>query len=71
VISPAHIVAELGEVLAGRAGGRMDADEITLFKSLGLAVEDAAAARLLHHRAAADPNLPVARLAPRSARGPA
>jgi ornithine cyclodeaminase/alanine dehydrogenase-like protein (mu-crystallin family) len=71
VISPAHIVAELGEVLAGRAGGRMDADEITLFKSLGLAVEDAAAARLLYDRAAADPTLPVARLAPRSDRGTA
>jgi ornithine cyclodeaminase len=65
-ISPAHIVAELGWVLAGRAGGRMDADEITLFKSLGLAVEDAAAARLVYDRAASDPALPRVRLAPRS-----
>jgi ornithine cyclodeaminase len=40
-----HIVAELGEVLIGAALGRTDPDEVTLFKSLGLAVEDVAAAR--------------------------
>jgi ornithine cyclodeaminase len=40
-----HIVGEIGEVLAGAAPGRQSADEITLFKSLGLAVEDLAAAR--------------------------
>lgn len=45
-ITDAHIVGELGEVLAGRIGGRRDAREITLFKSLGLGVEDVAAA---HH----------------------
>jgi alanine dehydrogenase len=43
-ITPEHIVAELGEVLIGRAGARGGADEITLFKSLGLAIEDLAAA---------------------------
>jgi ornithine cyclodeaminase/alanine dehydrogenase-like protein (mu-crystallin family) len=41
-----HIRAELGEVLAGMAAGRRSAAEITLFKSLGLAVEDLAAAEL-------------------------
>ncbi len=41
-----HIRAELGEVLAGTAAGRRSAGEITLFKSLGLAVEDLAAAEL-------------------------
>jgi ornithine cyclodeaminase len=41
-----HIVAEIGELLLGQAAGRRTADEITLFKSLGLAVEDLAAA---HH----------------------
>jgi ornithine cyclodeaminase len=41
-----HIRAELGEVLAGMAAGRRSAGEITLFKSLGLAVEDLAAAEL-------------------------
>jgi len=39
-----HIRAELGEVLAGTAAGRRDAAELTLFRSLGLAIEDLAAA---------------------------
>jgi ornithine cyclodeaminase len=39
-----HVRAELGEVLAGTAPGRRDAAELTLFRSLGLAVEDLAAA---------------------------
>lgn len=46
-----HIRAELGEVLLGVAPGRSSAEEITLFKSLGLAVEDLAAVRLIHQRA--------------------
>jgi ornithine cyclodeaminase/alanine dehydrogenase-like protein (mu-crystallin family) len=41
-----HIRAELGEVLAGAAGGRTPADGLTLFRSLGIAVEDLAAATL-------------------------
>ena len=48
-----HIVAELGQVLAGGAAGRRAAGEITLFKSLGIAVEDIAAARRVHQNAAA------------------
>jgi ornithine cyclodeaminase len=43
-IGPEHIVGEIGEVLTSRAPGRASADEITLFKSLGLAIEDLAAA---------------------------
>ena len=43
-ITPDHIVAEIGELLVGRAQGRRDRGEITLFKSLGLAIEDLAAA---------------------------
>ncbi len=43
-VGPEHIKAELGEVLIGIKPGRSSADEITLFKSLGLAVEDLAAA---------------------------
>jgi len=39
-----HVRAELGEVLAGTAAGRRDAAELTMFRSLGLAVEDLAAA---------------------------
>jgi ornithine cyclodeaminase/alanine dehydrogenase-like protein (mu-crystallin family) len=44
VIDTTHVLAELGEVLLGRHPGRADHDEITLYKSLGLAVQDVAAA---------------------------
>ncbi len=44
LIAHGHIRAELGELLVGAAPGRASADEITLFRSLGLAVEDIAAA---------------------------
>lgn len=47
-IGPEHIQAEIGEVLAGLAAGRRSAEEITLFKSLGLAVEDLAAAHWIN-----------------------
>lgn len=47
------IKAELGEILIGAAAGRQSNDEITLFKSLGLAVEDLAAAAFLYDRAQA------------------
>jgi ornithine cyclodeaminase/alanine dehydrogenase-like protein (mu-crystallin family) len=43
---PGHIRAELGEVVAGMHEGRTERDEITLFRSLGLAIEDLAAAEL-------------------------
>ena len=46
-----EIKAELGEILIGAAKGRTGADEITLFKSLGIAVEDLASAQLLHAKA--------------------
>jgi ornithine cyclodeaminase len=45
-----HIVAELGELVAGAPGRRTDA-EITIFKSLGLAVEDVTAADVAYRRA--------------------
>ena len=45
-IGPDHIRAELGELLAGLHPGRTSDGELTLFKSLGLAVEDLAAAEL-------------------------
>lgn len=52
-IDESHIVGELGEVLLGRVEGRRAPDEITLFKSLGLAVEDVAAARAVLEQARA------------------
>jgi len=50
-IGPDHIVAELGEVLTGIHPGRRTDDELTVFKSLGIAVEDLAAAELCVARA--------------------
>lgn len=49
-----HILAELGEVLAGRHPGRRSDDEITLFESVGIAVEDVAAAHHVTRRAMAE-----------------
>jgi ornithine cyclodeaminase/alanine dehydrogenase-like protein (mu-crystallin family) len=46
-----HVVAELGDVVTGAAPGRTTPHEITIFKSLGLAVEDLAAASLAFERA--------------------
>jgi ornithine cyclodeaminase/alanine dehydrogenase-like protein (mu-crystallin family) len=42
-----HVRAELGEVLAGIAPGRQDDGELTLFRSLGIGVEDLAAAEIV------------------------
>ncbi len=50
-IGPEHIRAELGEVLKGEKAGRTSAEEITLFKSLGLAIEDLASAEYLYRKA--------------------
>jgi ornithine cyclodeaminase/alanine dehydrogenase-like protein (mu-crystallin family) len=50
-IGPDHIKAELGDVLVGTHPGRESEDELTLFKSLGLAVEDLASAELVVRRA--------------------
>ncbi|MGD9141301.1 MAG: ornithine cyclodeaminase family protein [bacterium] len=46
-----HFYAELGEVVSGKKQGRMDNREITLFKSNGLAIQDAAAARVVYDKA--------------------
>jgi ornithine cyclodeaminase len=53
VIGPDHIAGEIGEVAAGRVAGRRRPEEITLFKSLGIAAEDIAFARFLLDRAEA------------------
>ena len=53
VRSRPRISAELGEVITGMAPGRRDDQEITLFESLGLAVEDLAAAAHAYRRARA------------------
>jgi alanine dehydrogenase len=48
---PEHIAGELGELVLGRAAGRQSPEQITVFKSLGMAVEDVAAADLVYRRA--------------------
>ena len=55
LIGDDHIVGEIGELLVDppRVVGRRTADEVTLFKSLGLAIEDLAAARRIYDRAVA------------------
>jgi alanine dehydrogenase len=46
-VDPAHVHAELGELVTGAKTGRRSRDEITLYKSVGVAVQDAAAAALV------------------------
>jgi ornithine cyclodeaminase/alanine dehydrogenase-like protein (mu-crystallin family) len=53
VIAGGNIFAEIGEVLAGRKPGRESAEEITLFKSVGVAAEDLASAELVYRNALA------------------
>ena len=50
---PEHAHTELGDVLGGRAPGRGSPEEVTVFKSLGLAVEDVCAAELAYRLARA------------------
>ena len=45
--SQAHIAAELGEIIAGHKPGRIDANQITFFKSVGNAAQDAIAAQIV------------------------
>ena len=48
----AHVVCEIGDVLAGRVRGRENDSQITIYKSLGHVAQDLAAAAYLHERAA-------------------
>ncbi|MFY9554862.1 MAG: ornithine cyclodeaminase family protein [Blastocatellia bacterium] len=50
-IASDHIKAEIGELLIGAKSGRRAQDEITIFKSLGLAIEDLASADYLYQKA--------------------
>ena len=45
------IHGEIGEVLAGAKAGRSSADEITLYKSVGIAIQDVATAQLVYRKA--------------------
>jgi ornithine cyclodeaminase/alanine dehydrogenase-like protein (mu-crystallin family) len=46
-IGPDHVHAELGELVAGAKPGRIRQEQITLYKSVGVAVQDAVAAMLV------------------------
>jgi ornithine cyclodeaminase len=46
-LSPDEGVPEIGEIASGRSKGRTDDDQLTLYKSVGVAVQDAAAAQLV------------------------
>lgn len=51
LIGPEHVHAELGELVLGRRQGRQSPEQVTLFESVGVAVQDAAAARAALARA--------------------
>ena len=53
LVTPESVLGEIGELLIGTKTGRTSASEITLFKSLGLAIEDVTSADYLYHKARA------------------
>jgi ornithine cyclodeaminase len=53
LIDDSHVVAEIGEVLAGRIPGRQNDEQITIYKSLGHVAQDLAAAAYLQSKSAA------------------
>ena len=55
IIHEDHIVAEIGSVMSGNCEGRQTSEQITLFKSVGAAIEDLCAAAVLYERACAEP----------------
>ena len=50
-ITEGHIAAEIGEVLAGKKAGRTNAGAITLYKAVGIAIQDVATAKLIYQTA--------------------
>jgi ornithine cyclodeaminase/alanine dehydrogenase-like protein (mu-crystallin family) len=63
VIAAGEVVAEIGEVIGGARPGRRSAEEVTLFKSVGVAVEDVVAAEMVYRSAS---KAPLARDGPRT-----
>jgi ornithine cyclodeaminase/alanine dehydrogenase-like protein (mu-crystallin family) len=52
-IGDAHMLGEIGDVLIGEVPGRVSRDDVTVYESLGIAIEDLAAAQAIHQRAIA------------------
>ena len=51
IVDDSHVIAEIGEILSGRAEGRQNDDQITIYKSLGHVVQDLASVAYMHRRA--------------------
>jgi alanine dehydrogenase len=56
-INRSHVVADLHEIASGKKAARTTADSITLFKSVGCAMEDLVTAQLIYHQVESDPAL--------------
>ena len=56
VIAAKEVAAEIGEVVAGTSAGRRSESEITVFKSVGLAVEDVVAAEMVYRKSLEAPS---------------
>jgi ornithine cyclodeaminase len=54
LVSDSHVLGEIGEVLNGKVAGRTGNHDITVYKSLGVAAQDMAAARVIYDRAMRD-----------------
>ena len=52
-IDKSHLHADLGEIVTGKKDRRVNAEEITVFKSNGLAIQDTATAKLIYDKALA------------------
>jgi ornithine cyclodeaminase/alanine dehydrogenase-like protein (mu-crystallin family) len=50
LVDESHVVGEIGEVLIGKIVGRQSADQVTVYKSLGHAVQDLAAVAWLYEQ---------------------
>ena len=51
IVDDSHVIAEIGEILSGRAEGRQNDEQITIYKSLGHVVQDLASVAYMHRRA--------------------
>ena len=52
-ITRERVSDEIGEVIAGKKPGRTDPDQVTIYKSVGIAIEDVATADLIYRKARA------------------
>jgi len=54
LVNESHVLGEIGDVLSGRIPGLTGNSDITLYKSLGVAAQDLAAAHVIYERAVRD-----------------